>query len=124
MKNIVFKIVLSRKCSIVSTDANMKINNILHITGKNQISNTPILLRKNNISKLKFAIIDRFVVCERIHKQLFIHVYELEGEHWDFIIVNGTVVEIPNTTIGRIKFNGSTQVSQIIEKVSFLHQNG
>ncbi|CAF3302057.1 unnamed protein product [Rotaria socialis] len=73
-------------------------------------------------SKLKFGIIDKFIVCERVKKQLFIHVYELEDEYSDSVTVNNIIVENSNTAIGRINFDVSIQIeySQIVEKLSSL----
>lgn len=86
---------------------------------------TAILFRKKEICKLKFGIIDKFFVSERVQKRLLIHVYELEDEYSDFVSVNNIIVENSNTAIGKINFDVSIQIdySQIVEKVFFLQQD-
>jgi hypothetical protein len=83
-----------------------------------------VLFRKRKADKLKFAIIDKFIVCEYPQKKLIIQIYELEDEYCDSVFVNNITVENSNTAIGQINFTLPTQIlpTQIVEKVFFLRQ--
>ncbi|CAF4614081.1 unnamed protein product [Rotaria sp. Silwood1] len=85
---------------------------------------TAILFRKKNTDKLKFALIDKFIVCEQSQRQLFIQVHELEDEYFDSVIINDITVKNLNTAIGQINFTSTKQIlpTQIVEKVFCLHR--
>ncbi|CAF4238175.1 unnamed protein product [Rotaria socialis] len=85
---------------------------------------TAIIFRERDTDKLKFAIIDKFIVCEQPEKQLFVQIYKLENEICDSLVVNEITVENSNTAIGKINFTIPIQISstQIIEKVFFLRR--
>jgi hypothetical protein len=71
---------------------------------------TAILFRKDNIEKLQFAIIDKFIVCEQSQKQLFIEIYELENEYCDSVVLNDVTVQNSNTSIGQLNFTSTTRI--------------
>ncbi len=86
--------------------------------------NTAILFHDSNINKLKFGIIDKFIVFDKPQKQLFIQLFELEHEYCDRLTINDITIKNLNTGIGLVNFTSTTKISpiQIIEKVFCLHR--
>jgi hypothetical protein len=85
-----------------------------------------ILFRERNADKLKFGIIDKFVICNQLQlqTQLFIQLFELEDEYCDYLTINDITVKNLNIAIGRVNFTSTTQIlpTQIIEKVFCRHK--
>jgi hypothetical protein len=82
------------------------------------------LFRKRNITKLKFGVIDKFLVFNGTQQQLFVQVFELDDEYHDYLTINGVKVKNLNTAIGQINFKSTIQIlpTQIVEKVFCFHR--